>query len=738
MAGNGARQRKVMIALIWLLCSADLLHPAPKPDTAHEQAKAARALRIYSQINLDGSLDESVWGEAPANSGFLQKEPREGEPATEQTEFKVLYNEKSVYFGIICFDSDPAQIKATELRRDNDLEKDDSIAIILDTFHDHRNAFLFKTNPLGTQFDALITEEGRDVNSNWDETWRVEARITEFGWVVEIEIPFKTLRVKQNGQQVWGLDLQRIIRRKNEFTFWNSYRRNFKFEQVSQAGHLLGVEKIEAGFRLRVKPFVVAGISRTEVGRDPGTDNLTEVGLETAKYRITPSLTADFTFNTDFAQTDVDDQRVNLTQFPLFFPEKREFFLENAGIFRLNAELGEHPGSRDLVLFFSRRIGLSERGEPIPILGGARVTGRAGAFTLGLLNIQTERQGELPGSNFSVFRIKRDILSRSTIGALFTNRQSKQDNDFNRLYALDTNFVFFKNLNVQSFIAKSTTPEVRGDDLSLFGKITWDNDFLTIGTGHLTVQPNFNPELGFVQREDIRKTIGDFAVKPRPGIRSVRQLILRAFLEYFADNENRVKLKNNHYTLDVIFERGDLIRVAVHDKFERVDRPFRIAPSVVVPPGIYKGGNINIEYNLDPSKRITGAPIIEYLGEWGFFGGKRNTVRLNPFIKFSERLSIDARYEINRVTLPFGNFTAHVLNARVNYSFSKKLLTSTTIQYNSTSNNLIGLNFRLNYIYRPNDDFFFIYNQAQNLSEGIGQGLINRSVMVKLTHSFDF
>ena len=372
----------LIVALFWVTHV-----DAQESKKTASQSREVAAVFTEQPIQVDGVLEEA-WSIAIPAAHFFQQEPKVGQPASEDTEVRILYTRDSIYIAIECFDSEPDKIVARERRRDDPLANDDSITIIFDTFHDHRNGFLFRTNPLGTQYDALITDENRDVNANWDEKWTVATAILDDRWIVEIEIPLKILRIQSGKEQTWGIDFERIIRRKNEFTYWNNYSRDFFFEQISQAGHLVGLVDLSKGEAWRIKPFVVTGF--TDSSESSGRETLAEVGLEDLKYRLTPSLTAQLTWNTDFAQTDVDDQRINLDRFPLFFSEKREFFLEGLGNFEVGSRVADDPFRQTTRLFHSRRIGLSERGEVIPIRWGGRLSGRAGRFTVGLLNMWTE------------------------------------------------------------------------------------------------------------------------------------------------------------------------------------------------------------------------------------------------------------------------------------------------------------------------------------------------------------
>ena len=701
-------------------------------------SKKGMAVPVEEAPVLDGVLDDAVWGVAAPLSDFRQKDPSEGAPGSEATTVRVIYTEEAIYFGFRCDDSEPEAIIATERRRDEDLTKDDSVAILLDTFYDRRNAFLFRTNSLGAQYDALLTDEGLDINVSWDEKWESVAVRDENGWTVEIMIPFKSLRMGQEREMVWGLEMERLVRRKNEVAYWNTYDRNFKFEDVSQAGVLEGLEDISQGLRWRIKPFVLAGFEQTP-DRMGGTDtnDLSDIGLELLKYRPTAGLTLDITANTDFAQTEVDDLVTNITRFPLFFPERREFFLEGAGIFEFGTGIGLNS-SRDFKLFFSRRIGLSPGGEVVPIIAGAKFTGRVGPYTLGVIDMQTEDEFGIDGSNYAVVRVKRDLLERSTVGAMFTNRQSSLEDDNNRVFGLDGNFVFAENLNFQGFLAKTETPDTPQDDWSAFGRILWDSDYFLAGADYLLVQRNFNPEIGFVPRRDQRKTVLQLGVRPRPESELIRQWILRTRMDFTQNQEGKQESMQYHYlTSETIFETGDRIMIDFHRKFERLFNPFAIRSDITIPTGSYRSWDVLVIIDGALHRSIAGTEIVRFNHEWGFFDGSRTELLLTPQVKVSEAFSVDFIYALNRVDLPFGEFTSHVINTRANYAFSNKWLTSTTVQY-SNLDSFVNFRFRLNYIYRPGDDVFLIYNEGRNTNEMDPDALLGRSLMVKWTYSFDF
>ena len=735
--------------------------------------KNITAVRTELPVTLDGNLDEPAWQEARVSLGFVQKDPQEGEPSTERTEFRIIYTASTLYIGVVCYDSNPGGILASERRRDDTLQNDDTLSIVLDTFHDHRNAFMFRTNPLGTQYDALITDEGRDINENWDEQWDVASQINPAGWMAEFAIPFKSLRVSEEDGQGWGIDLERVIRRKNEFSYWNSFQRGFNLENLSQAGHLEGLEEIETGLRLRVKPYVLGGfVNESQRDLTAGsadrfqstTRNSSDAGIEVLKYRITPSLTADLTWNTDFAQTEVDDQEVNLDRFPLFFPEKREFFLEGAGVYEFGTVQGEGPRAI-MKLFHSRQIGLSPKRQPVPILAGGRVTGKLQGLTLGMLNVQTEALPSegIPASNYGVLRVKRDVLSRSTVGGFLINREKAGSSDFNRVYGVDANFVFFQHLTIGGLLAKSSSPGIQDDNLVSAGSIIWDSDLLVLETSWLGVEREFRNDVGFIPRKNMHHIAPGITFLPRPNSRLIRQWRFSLRSDYTMDQNNDLETRVNHHTVEVRFQSGDLVAFNPHSRLERLEEPFEIRPGVVIPPGTYSWWYPGIRYNSNPARKLSGGAFWQW--HRGFFGGELHNLRLTPRLRLTEQFSVEPGYELNKARFPAGTysnyvneeeispdqdgtFTDHVLNARINYNFNNQWLTSTTLQYNS-ADSFLGVNFRLNYIFRPGDDFFLVYNEGrralfdeignvEHRVTGVFDGQKDRSLQVKLTYSFDY
>ena len=705
--------------------------------------KSFSLLKVDEPPKLDGVLDEPAWKRAEIAKDFIQKEPIQGAPATESTEVRVLSDGRNLYFGITCNDSDPAGILARELRRDNDFGNDDNLSIIMDTFHDHRGSFLFRINPRGTQYDALITEEGRDVNVSWDEKWDVETVINDKGWTAEIRLPLKSIRFSSSGESpAFGIDFERIIRRKNESTFWNNFSRDFSFNQVSQAGHLRGVGDMETPLRLRIKPYInTRVVHQGDAIRH--TNYLGDIGLEDLKFPITSGLTLDMTANTDFAQTEVDDQVINFDRVPLFFSEKREFFLEGAGIFEFGSLQGEM--SPEVRLYHSRRIGLSERGQTIPMLFGAKVTGKLGGrWALGIVEAQMgdyQDQGKSKsGDNAAVFRLKRDIMNRSSVGAFFTNREG--DERSNRVVGADANLVFLEHLKITSLMAKSFTDGL--DKKQMLGGIgtQWQNDLVDASFNYHVIEENFNADLGFLRHQGVRRLEQRFSYSPRPKSKLIRQFSFSARLERFTRlDSGKLETQVLHMPNRMTFHDGSGIQFSPHWTTEQFFVPFTLVGNLVVPTGRYSWWYFPFTYNFRPANKLTGS--VQYRYEKDFYGkgGRRHRWQFNPTIRFNRRFSTEVDYIVSQIAL-FDQKkleTFHQMNTRVNYAFSRKWLTSALIQY-TTTGNLLGLNMRLNYIYRPGDNLFVVFN---NFTTDIGPATspvtrLDRSLVVKFTHSFDF
>ncbi len=528
-----------LLAAVALLGTARSLPAQGAPTIDYATARLERklvAIRAASAITLDGRLDEPAWRDAPVANHFIQNEPREGAPATYDTEVRVVYDDEALYIGVFAHDDQPGGIIVSDLKKDFNLNSSDGFRLIIDTFDDRRNGYQFAVNPAGARWDAQMANEGRENNSNWDGIWEAKTRITETGWYAEIWIPFRTLKFAKGNPQTWGLNFERRLRRLNENSYWSPLPRVYDLERVSLAGTLDGMQGLRPGKNLRVKPY---GLSSSNTIGDVGTSGDLSGGLD-VKYGVTNGLTLDFTLNTDFSQVEADEQQVNLSRFSLFFPEKRDFFLENSGIFQFGgggggggggtASSGRQNASQETLLFFSRRIGLSESGDAIPILGGTRLTGRVGRFTVGGLSIQQQRLGSVASTNFTALRVRRDILANSDIGVVLLNKDESGPR-FNRVAGADANFQFgFLSLN--GYAVKTFSPQVvapgSGEDFAARGSFNYRSRTLQIRGYYSAIGSRFTDEMGYVPRVGVNNVLvnAGYAVRPkwasRFGIREIR------------------------------------------------------------------------------------------------------------------------------------------------------------------------------------------------------------------------
>jgi len=688
--------------------------------------RVIRARYIEAPIVIDGILDELAWALVEPATDFVQTNPVQGEPATERTEVRLLYDDDNLYVGVYCFDSEGEQgIVVTDVTRDYQSSENDHFALVLDTFDDDRNGFLFGTNPEGAKRDAQTVGDGTHINFDWDGIWHVKTQITEQGWQVEMAIPFKTLRFREGDDQIWGVNFVRHIRRKNEVAHWSLVTRPYRMNRVSLAGTLEGLGGIRQGRNFYLKPYISTPITRRE-GDD--VDFMPEVGMD-AKYGVTPGLTLDLTLNTDFAQVEADVQQINLTRFSLFFPEKRDFFLENSGIFEF-AHTGRRFGRRDLIPFFSRRIGI-EQGEIVPILGGVRFSGRAGQYTLGILSMQTDEFEVTPSTNFSVLRLRRDILRNSDIGGLFVNKKVN-GGDFNRTYGTDVNLKFLTYLNISSYILKTDTTGIDSQELAGAFNARWSDLFWDIEGEYLSIEDNFNPEVGFVPRPGIRKTLGELAVKPRPGesIGWIRQFRPGVTLDYITDQNNVLQTRVLDGSFTIELQNGGEIRFGHKSTFERLEEPFAIRLPQEIPVGDYQFADFSVSFFTDRSRAFSGDAGIE-TGE--FFDGEKDSYRLGFLLQPSYHFLAEVGWEHDDVRLPSGDFTDNLVTSRFRYSFNTTTFLNALIQYNSTLKE-VSSNIRFNWIYKPLSDLFLVYNERRASTGEV----VERALIAKLTYVFDF
>jgi|TARA_B100000315_G_scaffold179835_1_gene168622 hypothetical protein len=719
---------------------------SPAPPLSLVQRDAAgnvtlRAIPVAEGLVVDGRLDEPTYEEIEPAGDFVQQEPIEGAAATEPTEAWILYDDDNLYVSARLWDSSPERMVANELRRDHrNIRDNESFAVVLDTFHDRRNGFFFQTNALGALRDGLITDE-RNANFDWNTVWDVRTGEFENGWTLEMVIPFKSLRFRGQGDQVWGINLHRFVRWKNEHSFVNPVPASYGEEgiyRMSSAGTLVDL-RLQTGSRtLEIKPYGISSVSTdATVTPDLTNDFDAEGGLD-AKYNLTKGLTADFTYNTDFAQVEADDEQVNLTRFNLFFPEKREFFLEGQGLFEFGGPervIWGRPSNAPVV-FFSRRIGLDD-GHEIPLNVGGRVTGRAGKYTVGALAIQTGDEADLgvESTNFSVVRIRRDVFRRSTIGIIGTHRSVGLDGGgSNQVFGTDASLAFFQNLSITGYWARSQTDGRDGRDYSYRGRLENLGDRYGVEYEHLVVGEGFNPEVGFLRRRNFRRNYMQVQFTPRPDMPSVRKFRNELSFDYIETMDGQLESRELRYFWAAEFQRGDEWWLWYERDFEFLSEPFEVADGIVLPVGPYSSDSFLSNYNLGPQRPING-----WLGfiQGSFFGGTRTQARYFGRVELSPVVSIEPRIAIDWIDLPQGSFVSKLVSGRFNYTISPRSFFSALLQYNSGSDSF-GTNIRFRWEYQPGSDLFVVYTEGRNTDERGFPMLQNRGFVVKFTRLFRF
>jgi hypothetical protein len=711
----------------------------PKPSTT------VRAHRIASPLRLDGRLDEESYKTIEPITGFVQQEPDEFQPATERTEAWIFFDADTLYISARNHESHPERRVANEMRRDtNQLRQNDTFGVMLDTFHDKRNGYIFYANAIGGFADSQVTDEGPP-NTDWNTVWDVRTAEFDGGWTIEMAIPFKSLRYQPGSTQNWGINLRRVVRWKNEWSYLAQVPRaltTFRgLLKISSAGTLEGLQVPSGSANLELKPFALAGVSSDNtVAPAVANDGQGRVGGD-LKYGITQNITADLTVNTDFAQVEVDEQQVNLTRFNLFFPEKRDFFLEGLGTFafagRASAGLGAGFGDTPY-LFFSRRIGL-DQSRVIPLEAGGRVTGKAGRFTFGALNVQTgdDEPARIESANFTVLRAKSDILRRSSVGGMFTHRTATPGRaGSNDGFGVDATFSFYQNLRFDAYLAGTRTEGRDGDNLSYRGFFDYNADIYGVQLDRLVVEPNFLPEIGFVRRTDMRRNFGQLRFSPRPrGVRNLRKITTQASLNYLTNTPDRLDTREAVGRAEAEFTNSDLLSVSYSDSFERLVRPFAIATGVTLPVGSYDFHTTRIGYVAGQQRRASGEVVLE-IGT--FYNGDRTTLSLNAArLQVTPQVSLEPSVSINWVDLVQGSFTAKVARTRATYTITPRMFVSGIVQYNSAGTS-VGSNVRFRWEYRPGSELFVVYTDDYNTEELRPDvtALRNRAFVIKFNRLF--
>jgi hypothetical protein len=710
------------------------------------------AVQAATRIRLDGVLDDEAWQSVPA-TGFLQAEPREGQAASERTEVWVAFDEDRLYVAAHLYDSEPDRLVINDIRKDFDDFSQDAFSVILDTFHDRRNGYVFMTNPAGARGDRQVASEGREINASWDAIWRVETLRVADGWTVEMEIPFRALRSGPNTAGTWGINFSRSIRRKNEVAYWAPIPRAYNLMRLSLAGTLDGLPAAGTGGRdLRITPYGLANTVRETRGE--GFQEDLEGGVD-IKWGMTRSLTLDLTVNPDFAQVEADEQRVNLTQFSLFFPEKREFFLENSGLFYVgdaarNTRVNLTPRlDEDLLPFFSRTVGLTDDGRTTPIQGGARITGDAAGVLIGALAMRTGDVEGVPGSDWAVVRARKNVFASSDIGGIFMMRRAVDggDRNFNRVYGLDSYIRFPGEIDWSFYYLHSDardpidlgesqpvggSPELNG--YTLRTSLNREGNFHHIKFGFMQMSPDFRDDLGFFRRTGFRKYFIDWGIRPRPEAMrrlGVREMHPHIVWSYYEDLNGKMLAKFLHTGYTFFLNDGGFFEFSVNPKFERITEPFNIDGRVdPIPAGSYSWAEWQIRGSSDASRPVSFS-LTGILG--GLWSGTQKTVQASVNLKPSYRFRTSLGLQRTDADLdePDVEFVKTLWTARANYSFNRNMFVDALVQYDPATD-LFNSNVRFNLIHHPLSDLFVVWNEQRVITgDGTPPG---RSLTLKLTY----
>lgn len=692
------------------------------------------ATRATAPIVLDGVLDESDWREAPVASGFIQTIPNTGHPATESTEVRVLYDDETLYIGAMLFDRDPDLLIARRMEQDFLSLDEDIFGFALDTFLDRRNAYYFMINANGAVRDGQAYDNSRTSNTEWEGVMEVETSIHEDGWSIEVAIPFTTLRFDPSrGEQDWGVNFLRRVRRKNEDSYWAPVARRTRLHKMDEAGTLVGLAPQVSSRNITVKPFALGATVRGQEVVAAELGEMADGGVD-VKWGITPRMTADVTWRTDFSQVEVDQEQVNLTRFSLFFPEKREFFVENSGTYQFgdlaerNYRLGASP--RDFTLFHSRRIGL-DGGVPVPIVAGARLTGRAAGMEVGLLSMQTEATSTRAPENFAVARLRRTVLGVLDVGGIFINRQTTDGpSDYNRSWGVDANLRLGPSLKFHSYLAQTHDQGLTGDNRAARLSVAWRDALWNVSALYRTIGDAFRPEVGFVRRTAVRHYYATVGVHPQSGLEQVNEFNPYVTVDRFTDLDGALETRNVTGALAVAFLDGGTLTLQRTARFESLSSDFTLSGGGV-PAGRYDFTENSLRYVASAARILSGQ--LRFSGG-GYFQGERRSVGGSVVWRPSAHISLNVGADHNVVELTGAPFTVDVFSGRLDYLYSTKLLVGGWVQYNEASQELIT-NLRVNFVHSPLSDLFVVYSERRATGPSV---VLDRRLTIKVTKLLTF
>ena len=707
-----------------------------------------KAYRTYQNIEIDGDLTEEDWQHAEVIDRFVQVEPHEGEPLSEPMELRILYDDENIYLGFICYDSDMSKLIANEMRRDSrDLHENDNVFVLLDTYNDKRSGFFFRMNALGAVQDRAVTNSGDTFNSDWDAVVACQSKINDSYWTAELSIPFSQLRFEKSDPMTWGINAGRGIARSREEAIWMpvpaSYGGRAKY-RTAHVGSLVGLEGIAPSRNLEILPYVLPGI--TQVNDDSGLQTTREFKLGfDAKYGITSNLTADITYNTDFAQVEADEEQVNLTRFSLFFPEKRPFFLEGAGLFDFGIPRTSFRRPPPMLLFYSRRIGLAE-GNAIPIIAGGKASGKVGSYGVGFLNVLTDEfydagdeddPLDIPHTNYSVMRITKDIAAGSRIGMIAVNKD--EIGDYNRAGGFDFEYRPNDSLDVRGLWSRTFEPDTSGRSNAWYLGSNWRSKHFRVEGSYTDIDEDFNPAVGYVRRSGIRQLRGEMRWVPMPQKFGIRQIWTGPEVNYILNHDNELEEWDISYTNWFEFNSGDYILFNAGRNFERLNDVFDFRDGVEIPIGDYQSNSYSVRFSGSDSRPIS-ATIGGGLED--FYEGEVRRAYVQTTVKPNGHISVSAQYQFNQVVdLPTAYFTdgnprpvyVNLFRGRFDYSFTTGLFAKLFAQWNADSN-VVSTNFLINYIYRPGSDFYFVFNQTYDTNGTTTSRLLDSTVVAKMTY----
>lgn len=721
----------------WLVFSL-LTGLVPVASLAHEEATFTtvpqlQVVAVTEAPSIDGRLDDAVWQQAVPFVGFTQREPATLQPSSEKTELRAVYTDKSLYLVVIASHSADAPVIANEMERDAFLFRDDAIGIFLDTFHDHRNAYFFETNPNGARTDALLTDEGRDFDTNWDGIWRVGVSRNAEGWIAEFEVPFSTVRFDPD-KTVWGMNIRRIIRSKNEETYWSPLDLDADVFRISRGGHLTGLNQLNTGLHLQVKPYAVVTDAKSEISSDSLDDGF-DGGID-VKWGITDQTTLDLTANTDFAEAEVDDQQVNLTRFSLFFPEKREFFLDNAGIFEFGPTFSSVPLFK---VFFSRSVGLAG-GRKVDIDWGARFTGRLGGWNIGFLDAQTDSLGDpalsgVPENNWGVLRLKRNLGGRSSAGMIVTQRDG-EDGSTHRAYGVDLDWKPTAKTAFWAFGLKSDASELDEDD-TLSGGLgfNYNDQVWSAEVSAIDLDSELSLDSGFLLRQGNRRYRAFAAAAPRPADHpKIRNYYFAVDAEAYL-REGTSDIESSVLRLDLYQARlhtNDAAGFFVRRQEEDLLFAFDIFPGVSIDRGNYGWWDAGIDLSTSTHRRVFASGT---LSAGDFYDGTIKAASIAVNYRPSRFFRTQTNWVHNDIDLPGGAFDFSIIRQRIELSLTPDLSVNGIFQYNDAFD-VFGANLRFRWTYRPGSDLYVVYNENWDSRSFSDLATRDRQLIVKLSYLF--